>query len=481
MNVGNCSAIEEGVGTNPVATLAIPYFSESIMPTRRLTIHACSYGVMLACSVVAQAEASLWDGSYAAKGGCYCVGEQSRDIDSKILPTPIGGQSVTQICERVGEGPTLQKINGKFNYTVYPGAQCGNGPFADTTITQARECIGHRGVIGEDCQSRGPKWDLTYAYSKKAKKTADSFENSIVTGGSRYIEPPTRNSSEADGLDRSASNTSVAEISRIRSNVKKVPQRKPKLVVPETREQIRARQLVHLEAARQRANLTAKPLPSGSYVQTEAATTASVENVADTAATTASVESVAETAATTPVVTQDAPPTVAALKLPAEFSFGDPEFNYIEAAPVTYDFGGAGMSITASKSSHNRMQYIVTAAAAETYKEAALGVGMFINPDETDRSMLIVRAGVEYGSLDFQNGAIKASHSDSGVFADITTKVAVTRKFKLQAGVSYSSFFEGDVIGIGAAFYQLTPKLDLTAKTEIGDNDLIGFGIRYHY
>jgi len=104
-----------------------------------------------------------------------------------------------------------------------------------------------------------------------------------------------------------------------------------------------------------------------------------------------------------------------------------------------------------------------------------------MKPDESDRAMLIVRAGVEYGSLSFQNGAIKATHSDSGVFADITTKVAVTRQFKLQAGVSYSSFFEGDVIGIGAAFYQLTPKLDLTAKTEIGDNDLIGFGIRYHY
>jgi len=437
------------------------------MPTRRLTIHACTYGVMLACSLVVQAEASLWDGSYAAKGECYCVGELSRNIDSQILPTPVGGQSVAQICERVGDGPTLQKINGKFNYTVYPGAQCGHEPIPDTTITQSTDCIGHRGVIGEDCAGRGPQWNLAYAYSKKAKTSAGKVENSIVTGGSRYIEPPTRNNSEADGINRLASNTSVAEIARVRSNAKKIPKRTPKVVVPETREQIRARQLIHLEAARQRANLVTKPVQSYLSEQTEAATKASVESVADTT--------------TTPAVTKDALPTVAALKLPAEFSFGDPDFNYVEAAPVNYDFGGAGMSIAASKSSHNRMQYLVTAATAETYQEAALGVGMFFKPDESDRAMLIVRAGVEYGSLSFQNGAIKATHSDSGVFADITTKVAVTRQFKLQAGVSYSSFFEGDVIGIGAAFYQLTPKLDLTAKTEIGDNDLIGFGIRYHY
>jgi len=278
---------------------------------------------MLACSLVVQAEASLWDGSYAAKGECYCVGELSRNIDSQILPTPVGGQSVAQICERVGDGPTLQKINGKFNYTVYPGAQCGHEPIPDTTITQSTDCIGHRGVIGEDCAGRGPQWNLAYAYSKKAKTSAGKVENSIVTGGSRYIEPPTRNNSEADGINRLASNTSVAEIARVRSNAKKIPKRTPKVVVPETREQIRARQLIHLEAARQRANLVTKPVQSYLSEQTEAATKASVESVADTT--------------TTPAVTKDALPTVAALKLPAEFSFGDPDFNYVEAAPVNYE------------------------------------------------------------------------------------------------------------------------------------------------
>jgi len=93
----------------------------------------------------------------------------------------------------------------------------------------------------------------------------------------------------------------------------------------------------------------------------------------------------------------------------------------------------------------------------------------------------MVRAGLEYGEFSFRNRFLRADLSDTGAFAALATRFAVTREFELQAGVSYSSFFEGDVIGFGAAFYHFTPKLDLTAKTEIGDNDLFGFGIRYHY
>lgn len=453
---------------------------------------------MLACFTQVQASGSSWDGSYAAKGGCYCVGEQGRNIDSQIVPTPIGGQSVAQICERVGDGPTLLKVNGKFNYTVYPDAQCGNGPFPDSISSEDDKCMGHLGVSGEDCAIRGPRWDLADAYSKEKKVLQGDAKEISITGGSRHIAPPAKKVSKVDGKKQPGSNASVAEIARNRSDAKKIVRRTSDVNVPETREQIRARQLVHLAAARKRAKLaasaksetlsesvnsslpdvvtaakpeTAKSVQSGATVQADASTTASTK---------ASIDSVAD-ATQSAAITKDTPAAVTALKLPTRLRTGVPDFNFIEAAPVTYDFGGAGLSIAASKSSHNRMQYVLMAAAADTYQEAAIGVGTFFTPSKADRITLMVRAGLEYGEFSFRNRFLRADLSDTGAFAALATRFAVTREFELQAGVSYSSFFEGDVIGFGAAFYHLTQKLDLTAKTEIGDNDLFGFGIRYHY
>jgi len=415
------------------------------------------------------------------------------------VPTPVGGQSVGQICARLGEGPTLQKINGKFNHTVYADAQCGNGPFPDERSAGNKQCAGHLGVSGEDCKARGPRWDLSTAYSKAMAEPAQTVttkidteqdtEGSIVTGGSRYIKPPVKQASSKKKKEQPAINTSVAEIARTRSNSKKIAKRAPKPAVPETREQLRARQLVHLAAARKRANLTKPSEPKTAEESVEgllpkepaaAVNSAKIEPAKTDSSKKASVESVANTT-TSPSVTKDTPTTVAALKVPVEIGNSNPDFNYIEAAPVTYDFGGAGLSVAASKSSHARGQYVLQAAVADTYREAAIGIGVFYSPPKAQRVTLMARTGFEYGQFNFKNDSVEADHSDTGLFARFATRFAVTRRFQLQAGISYSSFFEGDAVGFGHAFYQLTPKLDLTAQGEAGDNDLFGFGIRYHY
>ena len=464
-------------------------FVNQYMPTRTLTFRDCVYGVMLVCSSQVQADGSSWNGSYAANGGCYCIGEQSRYIDSKIVPTPVGGQSIAQVCDRVGDGPMLQKVNGKFNYTVYPDAQCGNGPFSDAKTNQNKECIGHLGINGEDCATNGPRWDLIHAYSRQIEKSTVNGIDSKVTGGSRHIEPPIKKMPEANDEISEASTISVAEIARARANSEPILTRKPKIVEPQTREQIRARQLVHMAEARERAKLAKSAqlnLVSESGAGLSSDTTAvpakpeQIKPSQTAASKKASVDSVTEIAKI-PAVTKETPTALTALKLPVQPSHSDPDFNYIEAAPVNYDFGGAGMSIAASKTNNNRMQYVLKVAAANAYQEAAIGVGMFFKPSKASRTTLMVRAGLEYGSMEFDNGTVKTTHADSGVFATVATRVAFTSQFVLQAGVGYSSFFEGDVIGFGAAFYHITRKLDLTAKAEIGDNDLLGFGIRYHY
>lgn len=462
---------------------------------RKLTIHACALGVTLSSSLLASANAASWDGSYVADGECFCAGTQGREIDSQIFPTPVGGQSVSQICERIGSGPTLQKVNGKFNFSVYPDAQCGNGPFvSDTASNDSKACSGHLGVAGEDCADLGPKWDLKSAYAKPAEVKLGISDTVAVTGGSHYIKPPALTNKSSS---TSVANTSVATVAKPQSKPKKVVQ-----VAPLTPEQLRARQLVQMEAARERARLAsasesnesatpAKPvvqatvIDSDKEVKAEAVTKVIKAEAASKDAVETSAETLSKAAdassSETDAVNTFFPAIVSALRMPLATRNSAREFDYVEGLPVSYDFGGNGMRVAASTSSHNKLQYVLRAAATKSYSEALLGIGYIISPKKADRITVSLNAGIEHGKFRFQRPGIAAQLADTGIQLSVSSRFVIDYRFELQAGVGYSSFFEGDAIMFGSAFYHLTPKIDLTTKAEVGDNDSLAFGIRYYY
>lgn len=231
-----------------------------ITPKLRLTIHTCIYGVMLVSPALAGANSAPWNGSYVAEGECFCSGTQGREIDSQIVPTPVGGQSISQVCERVGDGPKLQKVNGKFNFTIYPDAQCGNGPFSVPVSTEMLHCLGHLGVMDEDCSDKGPKWDLKGAYSSTPTVVWGISDTPAVTDGSHYVKPPIKQTASAavgNAIERGQEPTST-EIAHIRSNSTMITRVTPKAISkkpPETLEQLRAQQLTQLDVARERARL----------------------------------------------------------------------------------------------------------------------------------------------------------------------------------------------------------------------------------
>jgi len=449
------------------------------MPMRKSTIHACALGVTLSSSLLASANAASWNGSYVADGECFCTGSQGREIDSQIIPTPIGGQSVSQVCDRLGDGPALQKVNGKFNFPVYADAQCGNGPFStESASTDNEQCSGHLGVEGEDCVGQGPKWDIKSAYAKPADIKPGSSQSSSVTGASIYIDPQTKQSASVSNIANTAS-TPVTQIVAARSNSQPIVQ-----AVPVTPEALRARQIVQMEAARERARLRASETENLELILTEeqialnakAAEEALAQSAKDDAIRSAKADAIRSesTAATLPT-------TSTALKLPVSTRNSARGFDYIEGLPVSYDFGGAGMRVGASISNSHRMQFLLNASVAESYGEALAGVGVFLNPQSIDGLTVLLSTGIEYGKFEFQGSGVSANLSSTGAYVGLSSRYVVTPKFELQAGVGYSSFFEGDAIAYGSAFYHLTPKLDLTTKAEIGDNDSFGFGIRYYY
>jgi len=140
--------------------------------------------------------------SYEADGACYCTNAvSSSSVAEHILPTPIGGQTIAQICSRIGNGPGLQIDNGKYSHAAYSDTQCGHGlSTTNDGSGTGNNCLGLSASGESVCGRAGPKWDLAQVFSGQpsenttatqqeyvASTTADTSETAIPTA----IEPAT--------------------------------------------------------------------------------------------------------------------------------------------------------------------------------------------------------------------------------------------------------------------------------------------------
>ncbi len=480
------------------------------MPKCKLRFTVFAGGLLLLGTLPAGAQSSAWDGSYVANETCYCSGSRSPEIDSQIVPTPIGGQSVKQICERIGTGPTLSKANGEFNFTVYSDPQCGHGPFP-------------AGVSVKDGVELGPEWDLVSLYSPANNAQAVSpgvSDTPVLTSGPRYIVPkksPAANSSNNSAAIESvaepvseqsivvAEPVAVAKSTAVNQTVKApVVNSEPSSSEPVSNESLMARLKAKMQVARERARakeLESQRAASELAKKTEAekedaAVTATSETPLavdeqvkpadeEAVAESGSVESKQKDLETALDVAKESEsanaPILAALKLPNQVRGSSREFNFVQAQPVNFDFGGAGLGLAISASSHNRIQYFFEASVADTYREVRGGMGYYITPAKADRLTFLFNLGAEKGQFEFSGSGVTTNHTDSGVFVGASSRLVVNNKFELQAGVGYSSFYEGDAKAFGAALFHLNKDVDLTGNVKLGDNDSVGFGVRFYY
>ena len=153
---------------------------------RMLSMPAVLGFSMLAVTQPSTAADTPWGGSYAAEGACYCLGALDQSIHRNIVPTPVGGQSVKQICERIGSGPALTRSAGVFNYPVYPDAQCGHGP-GDVSPGASRDCYGSLNPDSGDCQGIGPSWSLEAAYASPTQSAKQVTVNDSVDSSSGVL------------------------------------------------------------------------------------------------------------------------------------------------------------------------------------------------------------------------------------------------------------------------------------------------------
>ena len=149
---------------------------------------------------IASADSSGKPLSYEANGSCYCTDAVTRSgVAGHILPTPIGGQTITQICSRIGSGPGLQIDTGKYNFSAYSDAQCGHGlSSAQDTSGSDENCLGVSASGESVCGATGPKWDLAKIFSDQSSVVADGTTTPSAAG-------------DTDATGASESTTTIAQ------------------------------------------------------------------------------------------------------------------------------------------------------------------------------------------------------------------------------------------------------------------------------
>ena len=586
---------------------------------------------MLAVTQPSTAADSLWRGSYAADGACYCLGALDQAIHRDIVPTPVGGQSVKQVCERIGSGPALTRSGGVFNYPVYPDAQCGHGP-GDVSLGASGDCYGSLNPESGDCQGIGPSWNLEAAYASTANSSKQATGNDAVNASSGvYIantepvretskstllsEPVVTTATETDASGKqlkatiirsqsaavyasenlpdgqtspnaaqselqSASSINVSASSgspagrsvvidgqayrqahpdvpasggspgsRIildglvflrddgnldPSDLYAVPTRKSvaqTVVVPAPSETVKPPapeavaespdQNESEEVRYQRLLAEArKRLRNQQHLKDNAVTESETQQAVPTESETLAVET-DDTSLAVPDADNVREPTVAAantlpetdvhgdeenalavtetaeqvgtpdsssgilsaLRLPPAIRASSRDFDYVDALPTAFDFGGGGLSLEASADSHSRFHYLGRVGLANSYQEVLLGGGYYLTPPNADRLTVVLTAGLEYGNHEFsdEDRNLSAESSDTGVFLGLSSRVVVNRHFEFQGGAGYSSFFDGDPVLFGSGFIHINRQIDLVSRFELGDNDSLGLGIRFYY
>ena len=573
--------------------------------------------------------AAEWNGSYSANGQCFCVGDVAKTLGTNIVPTPIGGQTIAQVCDRVGVGPGLSKVDGLFNHPVYTDAQCGNGPFAGGLDEVALNCAGtldgKSPAQSSSCQPAGATWDIKQAFGKTPAvasanpdkpggASAESIERlaqalinkpvvsthtvktkpvdgvageplkatvissastasrsvtqtetlppftgkDITIDGKRYLQA-------RDGLDAKggeagsriildglvflredaavppedlyrvqpkagkalaktpaaavrkpvASATSDASAGAKKQQVKR--EKQDRLAAEARRdadaEKLRLAKLdLDLKAdnkARQQA-LQNQPAvgaaqPSSIYnpedLDTQALAKAQekqrdqstippsplstpIDKSTQIADSEAAEQVVSATTGTSDSSGARQSTILSALRLPAEVRASSQNFSYFEALPANFDIGGSGIVLEGSAQSHSRLQYVGRIGVTGSYQELMVGGGYYLTPASVDRFTVVLLAGVEYGSFeltDEQDPSIATDLTDSGIYLGAATRYVLNNRFELKAGMGFSTFFDGDAMLFGGGYYHITPRLDLVSRFELGDNDLLGIGVRFYY
>ncbi len=485
-----------------------------------------------------------WVNSYAADGQCFCAPELPAEYKRKVLPTPVGGQSVAQVCQRIGPGPALTLTGNTFNYPVYADPQCGHGPANHGLTDDIAVCDGQMTIDAQDCIGVGPEWDLVSAYSRPAPASKEDSTNvaSVVNTAATTATPT---SAEAEVASVAAPDVKEEADEPIRfATVVKTEVIKPAPIKPAP---VSDRAFTSdAEGSLPLATVVSeKPLKSKeSTVQarTSVATPPKAlvsepvivkRDVVDTASITPEPET-PQVATVDPLdspdLTED--PLVAEAAEANESPVADDSISALaegaseNTAIQRSDASEEAVALVAeSQSEEITSVEPATAARVATPLDRSLnqrgfislipvnydfgGAGLAVGGglSVVDNWMLTARAaaantyseariGIErqqqlaslpvdfFLAAGFEHGRFDwtdAEHDDSGVFASGALGYQFAPALTGAAGLNISTFFEGDPSLFGQLAWRVSKALSVTGQAELGDNDNVGVGVMFNY
>jgi len=151
--------------------------------------------------------------------------------------------------------------------------------------------------------------------------------------------------------------------------------------------------------------------------------------------------------------------------------------NYVQLAPIGFDFGGNGASVEAGFGRPLGWGVIGRGSVVQDYSEFMLGVAHTSRLQQLKGATTMFKFGAETGEFDLGITEL----SDSGVFVSGSVGYDFNRRWQGQTGISYSTFFDGDPNVFGLLLLHATPALDIASRVELGDNDNFSLGLRFHY
>ena len=549
------------------------------------------------CLIGCLASATGRAGSYAVDGRCYCSGPIAPGLADRIVPTPVGGQSVASVCERIGSGPGPTLSDGQPGPVRYDDPQCGHGPI-DGGGNGSPDGACDAATTSGSCARVGPRWDLEDAYSRPAAKAVDEVIRQlgpagtigaaaappvlaaarqesgdpasalpseplvVVIDGRRWKAAPPGTPEKGEpgtrivlddrlflAIGKDGTDPSVPQPARtpVRESVPvparepvRMPARKPERApmrepVPArtrgaartpTSESARIETIVeasletlerqrralmlearaHVRARRQERSGTppslaaasapsgAEPFPDeGSATVDKPTTRGSSPPLRDASG---SVPTADDTDDTEGGEVGEGDRTVATERRDGD---GDGDgagaggrgiepasalsrrFNYVDAIPLDYDRGGNGLLLEGSVPLPDRFRLFGRLGSAAGYRELTLGVSWHVTAPRLGGLSFVLSAGTQSARFEPSGDETGAGQTDHGVYMGGASLLTFGERFALQAGVGYSSVFDGGAIAFGGTLYRLAARLDVVSRLELGDNDSVGLGVRYYY
>jgi len=439
--------------------------------------------------------------SYEADGACYCTNAAlSSPSASTIVPTPVGGQSIGQICERIGEGPGLGIVDGLYDNPAYSDSQCGNGTSREAASENEVTCTGLSAPGESNCEQPGALWDLAHAFSSDNAATplrsssspsaivsAETTEVTLIetayenSSSKQITKPQTPRNTQTDSTESNIISAASIKTGLSQKEIQQLPEAFTEQIF----------ELVSIDSGDANAiDSTTRVLITNVNGQSQMMTQdeiadlplADLENTdPQTIITTIPETQIAEVEK----ADTDQSPSIAAVVAPLptvnsrRTLFGSSRLNYgyIGLGPTGYDFGGNGAEVDASVSNNAGLALVASAGVAEEYSEASVGVGTYFSPFPHRASDIVINAGVEFGEFDLGI----TDFDDFGGYISGYLRTRPIRRLELTGGGRLSSFFDGDAVFIASGALQITRGLNAFGKVEVGDNDQFSLGIRLFY